>query len=238
MNIEILMEKSGAYVVSERRRRDRNVAETVRLSKPAIAISYQIGAGAHEIAEQLADVLQKAEPAGGGKWEVYDQELIERALQEQRWPAKLAETITEEKRLFIDEWMDDLFSLRPPSWVLMPQVIQTTMNLAMMGHAILVGHGATIVTAKLPNVFHIRLTGSLSRRIERMEKARGLTHEEAMKFVKTEDHKREKYLRAHFHARLDNELLHDVAINTDRVSEVDAVTVMADASRRFFATVS
>ena len=76
----------------------------------------------------------------------------------------------------------------------------------------------------------------LARRIERMEKARGLTHEEAIKFVKTEDHKREKYLRAHFHARLDNELLHDVAINTDRITEADAVTIVAEAARRFFST--
>jgi hypothetical protein len=236
MDIETLMEKSSAYVVSERRRRERNVPNPVRLTKPAIAISHQVGAGAHEIAEELAGTLQKAEPAGGGAWEVFDQELIEKALQEQRWPKELAETITEEKRLFIDELMDDLFSLRPPSWVLVPQVIQTTMNLAMTGHAILVGHGATIVTAKLPNVFHVRLTGSLARRIERMEKARGLTHEEAIKFVKTEDHKREKYLRAHFHARLDNELLHDVAINTDRIAEADAVTIVAEAARRFFST--
>lgn len=235
MDIETLMEKSGAYLVSERHRGDRRVPEKPRITKPAIAISHQVGAGAQEIAAELATALQKADGPGSALWEVFDQELIARALQRERWPKKLAESITEEKRLFVDELMDDLFSLRPPSWILMPRLVETTMNLAMTGHAILVGHGSTIVTAGLPNVFHVRITGSLPGRIERIQKTRGLTLKEAARFVKTEDHKREKYLRAHFHARMNNELLHDLAVNTDRITEADAVAVIVEAARRFFA---
>jgi len=132
--------------------------------------------------------------------------------------------------------MDDLFSLRPPSWVLMPQVIETTLNLARSGHAILVGHGATIVTANLPNAFHVRVTGSLPKRIERVQMCRRLTHEDAVKLVKTEDNKREKFLRAHFHTRLDKELLYDMTVNTDRVSTADAVAIIFEAAQRFFST--
>ncbi|MGH7980348.1 MAG: AAA family ATPase [Limisphaerales bacterium] len=234
MNIESLMAKSGAYVVSERRRYQQNLPERPCLTKPAVTISYQVGAGASAIASGLAEALQETEERGCGTWEVFDQKLIDKALQQGRWPRKLAGIITEEKRFFVDEFMDDLFKLRPPSWVLMPEVIEATMNLAMTGHAILVGHGATIVTAKLPNVFHVRLTGSLSRRIERVRRNRSLTGEEAEKFVRTGDHKREKYLKAHFHARMNNELLHDLAINTDRLPETDAVAVIAEAARRFF----
>jgi Cytidylate kinase-like family len=234
MNIETLMKKSGAYVVSERRRFDRNIPDRPPTTRPAIAISHQTGAGAPEIAAALAKTLQNTGEAGSSTWEVFDQQLIAKALQEQRWPGDLAGKITEEKRFFLDEVMDDLFSLRPPSWILMPQLSETTMNLALRGHAILVGHGATVVTAKLPNVFHLRLTGSLPGRIDRVKRTLGLTHPEAVKYVKTADHKREKYLKAHFHARMDNELLHDLAINTDRISEADAVTIIFEAARRFF----
>jgi hypothetical protein len=234
MNIETLMEKSGAYVVSERRRSDRHFPDHPRLTKPAIAISHQTGSGAKEIAAALAKNLDTTEETGIGAWEVFDQELIEKALLEQRWPKALAGTITEEKRFFVDELMDDLFSLRPPSWVLMPQLVETTLNLAMRGHAILVGHGATIVTGKLPNVFHVRLTGSVPARIDRVRQGRGWTLSEAVKYVKAADHKREKYLKAHFHARMNNELLHDLAINMDRASEDDAVAIIFEAARRFF----
>lgn len=238
MNIETLMEKSGAYVVSERRRQKHGIPGQSQLTKPAVAISHETGAGALEVAHGLAEFLQKTEEWGGETWEVYDQQIIEKALQEheQHWPKKLAEIITEEKRFFLDEVVDDLFGIRPPSWMLMPQVIETAMKLAMAGHAILVGHGATVVTAKFPNVFHVRLTGSLPTRIGRIEHERHLDHETATRFVKTEDHKRERYLKAHFHARLSNELLHDLSVNTDRFSIADAVTIVSEAARRFFLT--
>jgi hypothetical protein len=234
MNIAAVMEKSGAYVASHRHREEPIVNAGPYVAHPTITISHQTGAGAPEIAAHLVRSLQKSELTDTDTWEIFDQQLIERALLEQGWPKKLAGKITEEKRLFIDEFMDDLFRLRPPSWTFVPQVVETTLYLAMAGHVILVGHGATIVTAKLSNVFHVRLTGSLPRRIERVQKLQDLTTAAADKLVRSEDQNREKYLKAHFHARLDNELLYDLSINTDRVSESDAVTIITEAAQRFF----
>lgn len=154
---------------------------------------------------------------------------------EQRLPKRLAEKITEEKRFFIHELIDDVFDLQPPSWVLMPQVREVILRLATAGCAILVGHGATVVTAKLANVFHVRLTGSLSKRIERVQKLEKLTFAAASKYVTAEDRKRNKFLKAHFHARLDNELLYDLSINTDRISNEDAVALISEGVQRFFA---
>ena len=108
------------------------------------------------------------------------------------------------------------------------------MRLARGGHVILVGHGATVVTAKLTNVFHVRLTGSLAKRSERVQKLEKLTPEAASKFVRTEDQRRKKFLRAHFHARLDNELLYDLTINTDRLLNGDAVALISEGAQRFF----
>ncbi len=233
--MKILTEKSSAYVISHFNNRHERMATAPSQSlKPSITISHQTGAGVREIAERLAQVLQKTEFKGQQPWAVFDQQLIEKALEENRWPKELAEKITEDKRLFIDELMDDLFSLRPPSWVLVPQVVETVLRLAMAGHSILVGHGATVVTAKLPNVYHVRLTGSLPRRIEREQTLRKLTPVDAAKFVRKEDRRREKYLKAHFHARLDNELLYDLVINTDRVSIGDAVAVIAEGDSKVF----
>lgn len=234
MDIETIMEKSGAYIVSQRRGRVEAVVP--RRLNPALTISHETGAGAPEIAGQVAQILQKTESSGRDTWEVFDQQLFELTLQGQHWPKKLAEKITEEKRFFIDELMDDLFSLRPPSWVLIPQVAETTLRLAVSGHVILVGHGATVVTAKLPNVFHVRLTGSLSGRIERTQKLRGLTPAAAAKFLRMEDRKRKKFLKTHFHARLDNELLYDLLVNTDRLADADAAEIIAEGAKRFFAS--
>jgi len=231
----IPVEKSSAYVISHfKNQHERAATAHLQPLKPAITVSHQTGAGVHEIAERLAHVLQTTEFKGRHAWAVFDRQLMEKTLVEHRWPKELAEKIMEDRRPFIDELMDDLFDLRPPSWVLVPQVVETMLRLAIAGHAILVGHGATVVTAKLPNVFHVRLTGSLPRRIERVQKFRNLTPVDAAKFVRKEDRGREKYFKAHFHARLDNELLYDLVINTDRVS--NAVAVIAEGALRFFST--
>jgi len=201
---------------------------------PAITISHQTGAGAPEIAGQLAQTLQKMKFTGDHAWTVYNHQLIEKALEEKRWPKRLADKITEENQFFVHELIYDVLDLHPPSWVLMPQVVETTLRLAREGHAILVGHGATVVTAKLTNVFHVRLTGSLSKRIERVQKLEKLSPEVASRFVRTEDQRRKKFLSAHFHARLDNELLYDLAINTDRLSNEEAVALISEGAQRFF----
>jgi len=235
MSPDLSTQKSSAYIVSQCQARYERVASTQAHSlHPAITVSHQTGAGVRTISERLIQSLQEMEGKGNSRWAVFDQELIETALQEHRWPKELALKITEEKRLFIDEFMDDLFGLRPPSWVLVPQVVETTLRLAMAGYVILVGHGATVVTANLPNVFHVRLTGSLPRRIERVQKHRNLTPEAAAKFVRTEDRRRARYLKTHFHARLDEELRYDLVLNTDRFSQDDAAAVVAEGARKFF----
>jgi len=237
MSVDTTVEKTSAYFVSQCRERYEQIAAADPHSlRPAITIAHQTGAGVGEIAARLAHVLEKSEFKGTHPWAVFDQQIIETALEEHRWPKELAEKITEEKRFFIDELMDDLFGLRPPSWVLVPQVVETMLRLAMAGHTILVGHGATVVTANLPNVFHLRLTGSLSKRIQRVQQHRNLALEAAAKFVRQEDRRRARYVKAHFHTRLDDELHYDLVINTDRFSDADAVAVIAEGAQKFFST--
>jgi hypothetical protein len=235
MNAQTSIDKSGAYFLSQCKKPPEHLPSgRMHHLKPAITISHQTGAGAPQIAERLACLLQESELKGEQPWSVFNHQLIETALEEQQLPKQLAEKISEEKRFIVDEMIDDLFSLRPPSWVIVPQVVATILRLAKDGHAILVGHGATVVTAKLADVFHVRLTGSLSKRIEREQRLENLTPEAASNFVMTEDQKRNKFFKAHFKIRLDNELLYDLTINTDRVSNEDAAVLIFEGARRFY----
>src|ERR1035437_2435730 len=237
MNIENSVEKSEAYFLSHNK---DSLAHTTSLHSrsggPAITISYQTGVNVRDIAEKLAHTLQKSELRGHQQWTAFNRQIFERALEEQPWPKELAEKITEDKRFFIDELMDDLCGLRPPSWVLVPQLEKTISNLAATGSIILVGHGATAVTARMLNVLHVRLTGSLPKRIERVQKLQNLTPEGAAKFIRKDDRGRDKFVKTYFHARLENELLYDLSVNTDRISDDDAVAVIATMAQSFFST--
>src|SRR5262249_38811763 len=86
------------------------------------------------------------------------------------------------------------------------------------------------------NVFHVRLVASLASRVSRTRVSHGLTAQEARRFVEKEDRGRQRYLKAYFHARPDDELLHHMMVNTDRFSFEDAATLIAEGALRYFRT--
>lgn len=140
----------------------------------------------------------------------------------------------ENRRSYIQDIMEELMGLRPPSWVMVPKIAETVLHLANAGHVILVGRGANLLTTRMPNVFHVRLIASLPRRIERVQKLNHLTAEKAAKFVKKEDRARGRYVKAHFHVCIDDDLLYHLVINTDRIPCLSAARLIADEARRCF----
>jgi Cytidylate kinase-like family len=201
---------------------------------PAITLSFQTGAGAHELARELAGLLQKHEQGGSPPWTVFDRQLVEKVLEEHHLPKALAKLMPEERRSYIRDVMDELLGLRPPSWVMVPQIAETVLHLAEAGHVILVGRGASFITARMPNVFHVRLIASLTRRIERVQQMENLSRKEAAKLITRSDRGRGRYVRAHFHARVGDDLQYHLVLNTDRIPLNEAAELIADGARRRF----
>jgi cytidylate kinase len=221
------------YIVSQLEDHRRSSA-LARWPKPgpAVTISAQTGAGSHEMARELAVLLQQDEPGGGVAWTVFDRQLVEKVLEEHHLPKELAKHMPEDRRSFIRDVMDELVGLRPPSWVMVPQIAETVLHLVEAGRVILVGRGASFITARMPNVFHVRLIASLPRRIERIQQSEKLSREEAAKFVARNDRGQGRYVKAHFHARVGDELQYHLVLNTDRIPPNDAAALVAEGARR------
>lgn len=238
MSLETELEELGlcrAYVRSQFEEQQRS-ATSVHWSAPgpAVTVCSQTGAGAHEIARELAAILQKDEPGGATPWTVFDRQLVEKVLEEHHLPKELAKFMPEDRRSFIRDVMDELLGLRPPSWVMVASIAETVLHLADAGHVILVGRGANFITARMPNVFHVRLVASLPKRIERVQKANGLTPEEAAKFIARTDRGSGRYAKAHFHGHVKDNLLYHLVINTDRIPCPAAAQLIADAAQKCF----
>jgi cytidylate kinase len=223
----------SSYILSQLES-DRKPSARVGRPGPAVTISHQTGSGAHEIAQQLADALQKAESNGSIPWTVFDRGLVEKALEEHKLPKALAKFMPEDRRSFIQDVMEELVGLRPPSWVMVPKIAETILHLADTGHVVLVGRGANFITARMPNVFHVRLIASLPKRIERVQTSHGLTWEEATAFVKNEDRSRSRYVKEHFHKVVDDDLSYHLILNTNQISWADAVQLICEGARRCF----
>jgi cytidylate kinase len=97
-----------------------------------------------------------------------------------------------------------------------------------------VGRGANFITARLPNVFHVRLVASLPKRIERVQRSNNLPPGDAAKLIQKEDLGRGRYAKAHFHGCVDDDLLYHLVINTGLIPCPDAAQLIAKGARRYF----
>jgi cytidylate kinase len=195
----------------------------------AVTISRQTGSGAHVVAEELAARLQAHTPKDARPWTVFDRNLVEKVLEDHNLPQRLARFMPEDRVSEIADTMDELFGLHPPSWTLVRQTSDTILHLVELGNVIVIGRGATVITSKLDCVFHVRLVGSLEKRVAHIQELRSLNKEAALELIRREDRGRRCYLKTHFKADIDDPLLYHLVINTDLVSYENAAQIIADA---------
>lgn len=193
----------------------------------SVTLSRQAGSGGRAVAEMLATRLQQAEKEPGPPWTVFDRNLVEKVLEDHHLPKRLAEYMPEDRRPLLDDIVEELLGLHPPSWTLFHQTCQTILNLAALGHTIILGRGANLIAARLDNTVHVRLVGSLERRIERVCVMRHLNPQEARKVIEQEDHNRAAYVKKHFGRDVEDPLSYHLIINTDYVELSEAARLIA-----------
>ncbi len=194
----------------------------------AVTLSRQAGAGAWIVARELAARLDQRAPAEDVKWTVFDKELVEHVLENHNLPKKLVSFMPEDRVSMLEDMVTELLGLHPPSWNLVRATSDTILRLAAVGNVILIGRGANVITMKLPHMVHVRLVGSLEKRIERVMEYLKLERKAAVEFVEKADRGHHRYLREHFKVEIDNPLLYDLIINTDRVTCEQAAELIAE----------
>ena len=182
----------------------------------AVTISRQTGCGALVVAEKLAQYLQQ-HSKNNAPWTVLDRNLIDKVLEDHNLPGYLAKFLPEDRASQIEDFLSELFSVHPPSRIIVKQTAETILKLAAVGHVILIGRGSSVVTAQLPDVFHVRLVSPLERRIEHAHEHYGMTKAEARKFCVSEDLGRARYLKKHFDTDINDPLLYHMIINTGQL---------------------
>ena len=201
--------------------------------RPAITISRMTGSGGRTVATKLAEDLQELSPADC-HWTVFDRNLLEKVLEDHHLQKRIADFMPENHRSMIADIVEESWGLHPSSWTLVEQTAETVLHLAHLGYVILVGRGANIITSKLNNVLHVRLVGSMEKRIDRIQQVADLDRPGAREFIKHEDKARRRYLRDHFSKDIDDASLYHLVINTDRIRYEDAARLLCnEVVRRF-----
>ena len=197
--------------------------------RPVITVSRQAGSGGHTVAEHLIKLLQDPGSEASSSWAIFDRNLVERVLLDHNLPHNLARFMPEDRISEISDTMDELFGLHPPSWTLVRKTADTILHLAELGNVILIGRGANVITAKFDYAFHVRLVGSLERRVKRMQETQNLNAKRALDLVQREDLGRKRYLKKYFNKDIEDPLLYHLVINTDLVPCREAARMIAQA---------
>jgi cytidylate kinase len=207
----------------------RTVHRRDGMCRRAVTISRQSGSGGHTVASELQRLLQANNPPHGCPWRVFDRNLVEKVLEDHHLPRRLAQFMPEDRISEVSDTMDELFGLHPPSWTLVRQTADTILHLAELGNVILIGRGANVITRKLDYVFHVRLVGSVEKRVHYLEGYTQLDHKAALALAHREDLGRRRYLRKYFDCDIDDPLLYNLVINTDIVPYSKAANLIAQA---------
>ena len=193
-----------------------------------VTISRQAGSGGYSVGGRLAELLQARRPDASPPWTVFDKNLVEKVLEDHHLPSRLARFMREDRISEISDTMDELFGLHPPSWTLVRKTADTILRLAEMGHAIMIGRGAHVITRNLDYVFHVRLVGSLERRVKYMQELEHLSTEAARDLVRRDDAGRARFLKKYFKKDINDPLLYHLVINTDLICYAAAARMIAD----------
>ena len=194
-----------------------------------MTISRQTGSGAHAVAEELAALLQAHTLKEAPPWVVFDRNLVEKVLADHDLPERVARFMPEDRISSISDTMEELFGLHPPSWLLVRKFSETILRLLELGNVIVIGRGATVISAKLDHVFHVRLVGSLEKRVQHVQEQNHLSKEAALRLIQREDRGRRRYLKRYFKSDLEDPLLYHLTINTDLASYHEVARIIADA---------
>jgi Cytidylate kinase-like family len=165
---------------------------------------------------------------------VFDANLAKQVLEDHKLAPNLERFMTEDTQLLpVEAIVEEVLGLHPSGWTLVQHTTQTILRLAGLGHTILVGRGGNVITARLPNVFHVRLVAPLATRIRHAAEYYHLSETEAAKLVREQDQARRRYARRYFNAEIDDPTLYDVTLNTGRLGFARAAEIIAQLALQY-----
>jgi cytidylate kinase len=174
-----------------------------------ITFSRKMGANGSEIARRVAEQLG---------YNLYDTEAIEEAAQEMGFLTDVKEIDEKAPPLFLR-----LFSRKLEAHL--DRLHSVIYELASRGNAVFLGRGSHILLRSFKCALHIRVTGSLEKRIENLV-GRGWHREVAIKAIHKSDHDRGAFIKFAFRADWDNPELYDIVLNTDNLTVDTAVNTV------------
>ncbi|MDE2222862.1 MAG: cytidylate kinase-like family protein [Candidatus Omnitrophica bacterium] len=193
-----------------------------RWERPFVTVSYELGACAKSILTSLQEYLTRKERRRTGIWQLFDGNLLEEVINDHQLSSDVLPYLgTAASEL--EDIIEEVIGLHPSRHVLVHKMNKTILRLSQRGYVILVGRGANVVTGQMPRGVHVRLIGSVDRRVRYLMEYYKIGEGQAKQYIIREGRKRREYYRKYFHQDINDPRLYDLIINTDKLSVQDII---------------
>ena len=229
MDATTALDKARAYLAAQMQSAGVRKRQSTRRAV-FVTISRESGAGGLVVAEHLVEMLNErglGEP--GVSWTVFDKNLLEKVIEDNDLPESYMDQMEEKVLPAIQTAVSEMLSVHPSVSRLVAMTSRTVLHVASMGNAVIVGRAAHVLTQSLSNGLRVRLTGSPARRLQFLMDHYSIEREEAARRMNDEDEGRRFYVKKHFNKDVDDVLLYDIVLNTDRLGHRAAAELIAEA---------
>jgi cytidylate kinase len=126
-------------------------------------------------------------------------------------------------------FLERIFSERPK--IHLDRLQSVIYDVAQKGDIVFFGRGSQLLLNSFSCAFHVLITGSHEKRVERVMKESGLGKEEAEKMIRLSDQEKGDFIRFAFNKDWLDFHLYDLVLNTDKLSVDSAVKTVIDSAR-------
>jgi len=197
--------------------------------RPALTISRECGVGMDLIGLALVDYLSEVDDSTDLGWALFNQGMIGKVIEDHNLPKSVAPFLAEKTKFPVTEAFEQLLNLHPSEWTLFNYSADTIRNLCRLGNAIIVGRAGNFVTADMANTFHVRLVGSLTKRIQHTAARHEITTERAAELVKETDKSRKNFVQRYAQAKIATPTSYHLVLNTDDINPETAARITGDS---------
>jgi hypothetical protein len=229
MNEKNAFKECCSYVAALVQAQDHPKPGNAPRNPPAITISRQAGARGRSIGQKLQNTLREQAPQAAAPWTLFDENLVEKVLEDHDLPTSLAKFMPDDSVSELDSTINEILGRHPSLWTLFEHTVETMVHLCHMGHCILVGRGGNKIAEGLTNVTRVHFVGSPPRRIQQMVQSHGMSPKDAQHFIKHEDRARQRYMKYHFSCDINDPTQYDLIINTDHYCDEAVVQIILHA---------
>jgi cytidylate kinase len=198
---------------------------------PVVTISRAAGCTSNNVSKQL--VVRLNELSDEPKWKVISKEILHDSAVELKLNPDKIKTIFETKsRNMFDEIVQTFIS---DDYQLEKKMIKTVTNVihrfGAEGYKIIIGRAGNCICSDIQHSLHIRIDAPLNWRIERVERTKKISKEDALNWIIHTDRDRDNFRKSVKGKKVESDD-YDLIINQSSFSEDDISEIIINALKR------